>query len=140
MENNNDALRELFSGLERGVLKPEARENIMDRIHKAELKHKKDNRFEWILFSVFAAILLGGIYAVRYFWFNDWNPVSVKNVTGMIDSISMPSIQMPDIPPVPVEYLKLPPIFIFVAVCMLILLFMDRFMRNRYNKKHSTEM
>lgn len=148
-KNHGDGLKELFSGLERDVLAAEAKADIMTRIHEMDLKLKKgkENRLEWILFAVFAFLVGSIIAAVRYFWWGGNREVGVvRNTDGLFDDIPaysgeiQHSFELPKFPEISLPDISIPPVFIFLALCGLLLLFFDRFIRKRYNKKHSAEM
>ncbi len=133
MEKNDDALRTLFSGLLAAGLATGEKADIMARVR--ERAARRETHFEWLMGGAAAALLAAIVAAVWIFAPECVTEVFSKiNILDIFSDIKLPETDMSDI-----SFLR-SPMLILVAICGLVLLLFDRMIRNRYNKKHLTDL
>ena len=135
--NSNDALRGLLCRPERDILRPGAKTAIMERIREAERLAETNNRFEWILFGVFAVIFVAGFYAVDSLLFMGRG---LRFIASLPETLSLPSLGLSEFPALFAEFPEISPSFVLIAVCVLILLFLDLLMRRFYSRRYSVDV
>lgn len=128
MEKSDDALRTLFSGLSTDGLTAGDKVEIIAHVRERAARRSawRENRFEWLM-GMAALALLAAVAAAVWIFAPD-------RVAGIFAKIKLPEIDLPD-----TSFLH-SPMLILVAACGVVLLIFDRLVRNRYNKKHLTEL
>ncbi len=149
MEKSDDALRTLFSGLSADGFTADGlstdglsagdKAGIMARVREqaARRSARRENRFEWLMGAAAVALSIAAVAAVWIFAPESWRlheMFAELNVKDLMDAIKLPKSELPE------TSFRISPLFILLLSCGGVLLFFDRLIRNRYNKKHLTEL
>jgi uncharacterized membrane protein YozB (DUF420 family) len=116
MKTDDDALKALFDGLPARGLSPRARADIMEGVRRDEMRRKqaRDGRLEWIL-AVAGLASVAGVAVAAFAFLPD-----VSAVGDIFSDLRMP---------------RIPPIYVLVAVCSLVLLVGDMLVRKLHRRR-----